>query len=45
MSFHTLLYLRTISKAKKSHVPRFITLAYFCPSPMISRQKEASHAL
>jgi hypothetical protein len=45
MSAYTLLYLRTISKAKKSPSPQFISLDSSCPSTMIARQKEACHAL
>ncbi len=45
MSLNTLLYLRTISKAKKFPLPlrMYSNLPY--AFPMISRQKEASHAL
>ena len=45
MSLYTLLYLRTISKAKKFHAPLFMILDNSCPSPMNGRQKEATHAL
>ena len=45
MSFNTLLYLRTISKAKKSLCPPFIILNSSSPFPMIARKQEACHAL
>jgi hypothetical protein len=45
MSAYTLLFLRTISKAKKSPAPRFISLDSSCPYLMSARQKEAGHAL
>ncbi len=45
MSFHTLLYLRTISKVKKSLCPLCMLVTMSSPSPMIARIKEASHAL
>jgi hypothetical protein len=45
MSFYTLLYVLAISKTKKFSLPlrTYSHLPY--PFPMISRQKEASHAL
>jgi hypothetical protein len=45
MSFYTLLYLRTISKAKKSLCPLCMIVTMSNPSPMSARNKEASHAL
>jgi hypothetical protein len=45
MSLHTLLYLRTISKAKKSLSPFFKILDKSYLSRMVVQKKEASHAL
>jgi hypothetical protein len=45
MSLYTLLYLRTISKAKKFPLPLRTYSNLPCPSPMVSRQREATHAL
>lgn len=45
MSAYTLLFLRTISKTKKSPDLLRTYPAISCPSPSVSQDKEACHAL
>jgi hypothetical protein len=45
MSLHTLLYLRTNGKAKKSLYSPYSSFGIPSPVRMVVQQKEASHAL
>jgi hypothetical protein len=45
MSFSTLLHICAISKEKNFPLPFRKDFGSSCPSPMMSRQKEACHAL